>query len=301
VRVLVTGAGGLLGGRLAPLLAGSHAVTAAWRERPAPPGLPSVRLDVLDAASLQAALESARPEAVVHCAALADPDRCENDPELAERLNVAAAAAVARACHGLGLRLVAASTDLVLTGNQPYATESAATAPRLVYGRSKLAGEQAVLAECPGAAVVRVALVHGRGHGLRSTASESVAWSLRTGRPLRLFTDQQRTPIDPESVAGALHRLLPGTQAGVFHLGGPERLSRYELGLRVARLLGLPTDSIEPVRQAETGGVARPADVSLDSSRARRELDWSPRPLDAGLREGRGGPDTAIQATSGAA
>ena len=79
---------------------------------------------------------------------------------------------------------------------------------------------------------------------------------------------------------------------GRFHLGGPERVSRAELGLRTARLLGLDTQLIDVVTTREhPPGAPRPADVSLDSSRASRELGWSPRPLDVALAETRPSPD----------
>jgi dTDP-4-dehydrorhamnose reductase len=186
------------------------------------------------------------------------------------------------------VRLVSLSTDLVLAGDRMFSDEDEPARPCLVYGHSKLAGEHAVLAECPDAAVVRVALVVGRGYGTRPTASEAILWSLASGQPVRLFVDQHRTPVDPESVARALLALLAGTQRGVFHLGGSERLSRHELGQRLARLLGLPTAPILAVRHAERAqGAARPADVSLDCTRARLLLGWSPRPLDEGLRESR--------------
>jgi dTDP-4-dehydrorhamnose reductase len=136
--------------------------------------------------------------------------------------------------------------------------------------------------------VARLALTLGRGHGPRGTSTESVAWAIRAGRPLRLFTDEYRTPVDPESLADALVLLLERGGTGRFHLGGPERVSRHELGLRVARALGLPECGIVAGRQSDYGGPdPRAADVSLDSSRARRELGWRPRPIDEAIREGR--------------
>jgi len=287
-RVLVTGAGGLLGGRLAGLLSRRCQVVAAHHTSPTPTGLSTVGLDLLSPAAIEAALRESRAGAVVHCAALADVDRCEAEPELAESLNIRASETLAGLCREGGLRLVALSTDLVLSGDRALCAETEPPAPLMTYGRTKLLGEQATLDRAPGSAVVRIALVHGRGFARRATASESIAWSLRSGRRLRLFTDQYRTPIDPESIANALLALLAGNAAGVFHLGGPERLSRYQLGLRVADCLELPTSSIEPVSQAEHPlQPPRPADVSLDSSRARRELNFTPRPIELGIREGR--------------
>lgn len=291
-RVLVTGAGGLLGGRLAALLAIHADVVAGWHEAPPPVGLRDARLDVLSRASIESVIDAVRPGAIVHCAALADVDRCEAGPEAARRLNVGASETLARSCRSRGIRLVTISTDLVHAGDRRFVRETDPPGPLMAYAVTKLEGEEAVLAHCPGAAIVRVALVLGRGHGPRGTASESIAWGLRAGSRLRLFTDQYRTPVDPESVSRALERLLEGSQAGRFHLGGAERLSRHELGVRVARLLGLREDLIEATTQATHSiGVPRPADVSLDSGRAARELGWAPRPLDDAIREGRVAPD----------
>jgi len=290
-RVLVTGAAGLLGGRVAALVATRFEVVAARHRAAPPPGLAAVELDLLDPLSLAAALDQARADAVVHCAAQSNPDRCEEEPAAAERLNVTATAELARACRRRGLRLVALSTDLVFAGDRSFAREEDPTGPPLVYGSTKLEGEAAVLAEEPGAAVLRVALVAGRGHGAKATSTESVAWALRAGRPLQLYTDQVRTPVDSASVADAVVRALERPASGRFHLGGPERLSRYELGRRVASVLGLDAEGIVPVTTAEKPQAGRrPADTSLDSGRARRELGWQPRGLDEAIRDGRARP-----------
>jgi dTDP-4-dehydrorhamnose reductase len=249
-----------------------------------------VRFDLEDARSFETALEAARPDAVVHSAAVPDPEACERDPARAEACNAEAPARLARLCRARGVRLIALSTDLVFAGDRPFQTEDDPPEPIQAYGRTKLAGETAVLAEDPGGVVLRLPLMYGRGHGPRPTASEAIAWALGAGRPLRLFHDQIRTPLDAGSVADAIVRVLARAHAGRFHLGGPERLSRYELGLRVAALLGLPPSLITPVRQGDLPQAPRPADVSLDSRRARDLLDWRPRPLDTGIREGRGAP-----------
>jgi dTDP-4-dehydrorhamnose reductase len=290
-RVLVTGAGGLLGGRLAALLAEEMDVVAAVRAAPPPPGLAAVAVDLLAPGSIEAALDAVKPQVVLHSAALADADRCQREPELARRINTDAPATLARECARRGLRLVALSTDLVFPGTRALSDESAAAQPLLHYARTKLDGELAVLAEHPGAAVARVALVLGRGHGRRGSASESITWALRAGRRLSLFSDQFRSPVDPESVVIAAAALLRGAQTGVFHLGGPERVSRHQLGLRVAAALGLDASLIEEARQADAPpAVPRPLDVSMDSRRAERELAYRPRPLDTAVREGRREP-----------
>jgi len=298
VRVLVTGAGGLVGGRLATLLGRHHHVTSARHLTPGPAGLPEVPFDLQSQPSIEAAVEHARPDAVVHSAALANADVCEAQPALAERLNVRGSESLAAVCHARGVRLVALSTDLVLGGDQPWADEIRRACPLITYGRTKLEAEAAVLGRAPGSAVARLAIVLGRGFGRRPTASEAIAWAIRGKRRLRLFTDQFRTPVDLESVGAAIESLLAMRDAGVYNLGGPERLSRHELGLRVASALRLPADLIEPGLQAESAtGAARPADVSLDSSRAARELGFAPRGLNEAIADGRPGPEAPLQRT----
>jgi dTDP-4-dehydrorhamnose reductase len=264
---------------------------AAHRRALPPFGPRPVLVDLTDDEALARLLESVRPEAVVHAAAIGQPSRCQERPEEAKRVNAVLPGTLGRLCRERGLRLVALSTDLVFGGDRPFVREDDPPAPLGVYGRTKLAGEEATLAACPAAAVARVALTLGRGHGARGTSTESVAWAIRAGRPVRLFTDEYRTPVDPESLADALGLLLERGGAGRFHLGGPERISRHDLGLRVARALGLPASGIVAGRQSDHDGPdPRAADVSLDSSRARRELGWRPRPIDEAIREGRREP-----------
>lgn len=292
MRVLVTGAGGLVGGRLAAILhaRGLH-VLAAWREAPPPAGPEPIRLDLDDAESLARALDARRPDAVVHTAALSRVDRCHAEPARADALNAQLPGTVARLCRERALGLVALSTDLAFAGDRPFAREGDPVGPLSAYARSKLAGEQAVLEACPEAAIARIALVIGRGHGARGTASESIVWALSAGRPVTLFADEHRTPIDPESIAGAVAAMLERKACGVFHLGGRERLSRLELGRRVARAFGLSDAGlVAGSRRDHPAPEPRAADVSLDSTRARRELGFEARPLDEALREGRARP-----------
>lgn len=289
--VLVTGAGGLLGGRLAELLRAHFNVRGVARRTPAPAGLRTVELDLLDASALARELDAIGPDAVVHAAALAEPDRCERDPDLAWRVNAGACFTLARLCRARGVRLVALSTDMVFDGREGERAEGDPPAPAQVYGRTKLAGEQALFEAHPDAAVVRVCLVAGHGHGTRGSATETVAWTLRRGARARLFVDQRRTPTDPESVADLVSRLLRQGGAGVYHCGGPERVTRHELGLRVASVLGLDATLIDAARSTDVPQAApRPCDISLRCDRARDELGWQPRPLDVAIGEGRAEP-----------
>jgi dTDP-4-dehydrorhamnose reductase len=288
MRILITGAGGLLGGRLATLLTETHETTGLIRAQPAPEGIPAIALDLADQTAVNKAMTDLRPDAVVHSAALADAEICERDPDRAHRDNVEATRAVATACRQTGARLITISTDLVFAGDGVGWAEDSLAVPRSVYGRAKLLAEEEAMKACPDAVVLRVALVAGRGHGPRLSASESIAQRLGRGETATLYDDEWRTPVDAESVAAAIGSVLERSAArGRFHLGGEERLTRFELGERVARLLDLDPVLIRRASQATHKGAPRPRDVSLDIGRAREELGFRPRSLDAVILEGR--------------
>ena len=288
MRILVTGASGLLGGRLALLLSSDHELTGLTRSHPAPEGIAAIGADLTDQGALLAAMARARPDAVIHCAALADAEVCEREPARAHRENQTVTLALAAACRARGARLVTISTDLVFAGVQAFANEASPADSLTEYGRSKLAAETATMESSSDSVVLRIALVCGRGYGPRLTTTEAVAQRLQKGEPITLYEDEWRTPVDPESVAEAIRAVLRLPSAsGRFHIAGAERLTRFELGERVASAFGLDASLIRKAPQSSHRGAPRPKDVSLDITRAREELGWTPRPLDAALREGR--------------
>jgi dTDP-4-dehydrorhamnose reductase len=273
--LLLTGATGFLGRRLAPGLAAYGRVVRASRTVS---GEDSVRLDLAEPESIRAAFDSVRPDAVVHCGAVAGPDDCERDPALAKRINADSARAVAELCGGSGARLLHLSTDLVFDGEKSWYTEDDAPRPISVYGRVKLDAEEAVLRAAPGACVLRVASVYGRPLGTRSCFVDELRAALSKGEPIAAFTDQWRTPTAGDALADALLRLLADPDLdGVFHWGGADRVTRYESALALCRVFGYDPNLVRPARAADKSFVApRPRDTSLDSSRLAGALGLAP-------------------------
>ena len=280
--LLLTGATGFLGRRLAPVLAASWRVVGASRNASGPD---SVRLDLEDADSVRRAFDAARPAAVVHCGALAGPDDCEREPEKARRLNVDAARLVAGLCGAAGARLIHLSTDLVFDGEKGRYAEDDAPRPLSVYGRTKLDAEEAVLAAAPGACALRVASVYGRPLGTRTCFVDELRGALSRGEPIAAFTDQWRTPTDGDRLGEIVLRLLADpVLSGVYHWGGAERLTRFESALLVCRAFGYDERLVRPGRASEKSFAApRPRDSSLDSSRLSSALGEAPPSMAAGL------------------
>jgi dTDP-4-dehydrorhamnose reductase len=140
-------------------------------------------------------------------------------------------------------------------------------------------------------------LLYGWSGSAHAAFDREMIRAIESGRPLRLFSDEFRTPVDAQSAAAGLLHLL-GRTSGILHLGGPERVSRFEMGVRIAGVLGAPAQSLIPVCQkAVPMAAARPADVSLVSRRARR-LGYDPLPVDEAIQAAAtyagaavGGPD----------
>lgn len=274
-RLLLTGSGGFLGGYLLESLIGNYQVHAAFRSLPAdvPSGVSPLELDLGDPSALEAARKLA-PSFVVHAAALTDPDICQREPELARAVNATATRNLAKAVRESCRRFLYCSTDLVFDGAHPPYRESDDASPMMVYGQTKLEGEmeaRAVLAER--VVVVRLALLYGLGRGRASKRSflERMLTEARAGRSVRLFMDQFRSPLYIEDAARAAVSILGLPDAPpLIHLGGPQRLSRYQEGLVALEVFGLDSTLAVPVSMADVPARApRPRDVSLDIELAR--------------------------------
>ncbi|MBB4661197.1 dTDP-4-dehydrorhamnose reductase [Conexibacter arvalis] len=214
-RVLVTGAGGMLG---------QDVVRAARAAGLEPVALPRAELDVTDADAVAAALARARADAVVNCAAWTDVDGAEADPDGARAVNATAPGVLARAAADAGARLVHVSTDYVFDGDRPADAapyvESDATGPRSVYGATKLEGEQAVAAAGGSHAIVRTSWLFGVG------GANFAATMLRLAAErdeLSVVTDQVGFPTATAHLAPALVSLAAGearAAEGIVHVAG---------------------------------------------------------------------------------
>jgi dTDP-4-dehydrorhamnose reductase len=243
-------------------------------------------VDVCDADALAAAFRKARPQVVLHAAAMARISDCIRNPDHASRVNAEGSAMLARLAAEVGARLVHVSTDLVFDGGKGAYREEDAAEPLSVYGRTKRDAETAILAY-PGHAVVRLSLLFGPSVVGRATFFDEQVAALRAGRPVTLFVDEWRTPLSLATAADALTALAKSDYVGLIHLGGPERLSRWEMGLRLASRLGAdPSLVIAGLRDRAPAPEPRPRDTSLDSSRWRVLFPDLPWPgYDAALRQ----------------
>lgn len=285
MRILITGASGFLGWNVCRrfVARGDADVLATRNKSPVPPEATPIDADFDEPASASRAVEKAKPDAIVHCAALATPGVCERDPDRAFRVNAEATARLLDAAGVRGAYAIVCSTDLVFDGTRGDYREDDPVRPLMTYGRTKVAAEQAA-ARAPGeVAVVRLSLMYGPPAPFHASFVGWLDDGLRGGG-VTLFTDEYRTATHVDDVAGAFDVLIERRATGCFHVAGPERQSRAEFGRLYADVFGLdPAAVVEKTQGEGDTGAPRPADVSLNIGKARRALGFDPMTPRKGL------------------
>ncbi len=277
MRILVTGASGLLGLSLALEAAKEHTVIGAVHAQPLK-NVPftTLSIDLLAPEAVERLLEQAQPDWVIHCAALAIVDACESQPLQARKLNTEIPAQLAEHVARGGARLLHVSTDAVFDGQRGGYTEDDLPNPLGVYARSKLDGERLVLAANPQALVARVNLFGWSLSGRRSLA-EFFFNNLSAGSPVKGFTDVYFCPVLVNDLAPLFVSMLEAGLSGLYHATGSECLDKYSFGVRLAQRFGLDEHLITPVSVADAGLQAvRSPRLTMRNDRLARALG---RPL----------------------
>jgi dTDP-4-dehydrorhamnose reductase len=260
-RALVVGASGQVGTQLLRILPSCSAIPTSRRTKE--PGWTA--LDLATVSETQADDLFRHFEiATVYCVGgMTNVDGCESAFELARRINCEGPAILARTAAKRGARFVYFSTDYVFNGhNGPYA-ENASADPICAYGKSKWLGELAVQDAHPSALVIRTTVVYGPDPNGRN-----FLYSLREGlagaKPFLVPNDQISTPTYNGDLAAAVVALAEGGTQGVFHVAGPDVVSRLEFARRAAAVMGLDTANLSGVSTAELAQIAaRPLRAGL--------------------------------------
>ncbi|MBN2288210.1 MAG: SDR family oxidoreductase [Candidatus Glassbacteria bacterium] len=266
-RMLVTGVSGFLGGTLCRLAGeAGWQVRGTYFSRPveSSAGVRTVRLDLKDGSQAAGLIDRIRPEVVVHTA-YSQKDR---------EVTFQGTRRLAEACASLEEKpyFIFISTDLIFDGKKGNYCEEDTPVPVLPYGRDKLEAEKAVRGTLAGSLVVRTSLMYdfARVPGHLRFAVEAI----RDGRDCTFFRDEFRSPVLVDELAGALLELARMRPEGTLHLAGRDRLERFSFGRALLAALGFSTGAVV-AGSLEELGESRPADCSLDSSRAEGLLNLS--------------------------
>jgi dTDP-4-dehydrorhamnose reductase len=249
MKVLVTGAAGMLGGRVV-----DDAKARGWEVV----AIDLAEADLTDALEARTAVGDVRPDAIVHCAAWTDVDRAEEHEELALSVNRDASANLAQAATAVGARVVAVSTDYVFDGTlsaRPY-VESDPVGPIGAYGRTKLAGERAIADGCENHVIARTAWLFGAGG--KNFCDTMLALGAERDE-VSVVTDQVGSPTWTGHLSPALLDLATSPLRGVVHTAGGGQCSWHELTVELFRQAGVQCTVAETTAEAFRRPAPRPA------------------------------------------
>jgi dTDP-4-dehydrorhamnose reductase len=290
MKIMVTGSNGLLGQKLIHALVKRSDVelvaTARGENRlQAKTGYVYYSLDVCDQAQVMELCLAVKPDVIIHTAAMTQVDDCEDQQEACWQLNVTAVDHLIEACDAINAHLVHLSTDFIFDGAAGPYDEMASANPLSFYGKSKLAAEKLLLDSSISYSIIRTVLVYGVAEDM--SRSNIVLWAksaLEKGQPLRIVSDQFRSPTLAEDLAtGCILAAIQRAQ-GIFNISGKDQMSVLELVKRVAAYFNLPTDQISEVSTDELNQKARrPKTTGFVLDKARRELGYEPHSFEEGI------------------
>ena len=258
MKILITGGKGMLGRTLQRELAGHEIIVADLPE-----------WDITDDTGFVAKVCEAKPELIVHCAAMTKVDDCETNRDLAFRLNEDGSRNVALAAKACGARLFAISTDYVFSGEpprEPWAwSETDIPRPRTVYGASKFAGEQMIQMLLPEAVIIRIAWLYGAGGP--SFVHTMAKLGAQEGAPLKVVNDQRGNPTSTKTVADVIKFLMTKSDvSGIVHGTCEDQCTWYDLTVELFRLLGLKREVVPCTTEEFPRPAPRPHNSALRKS-----------------------------------
>ncbi|MGE5462210.1 MAG: SDR family oxidoreductase [Syntrophothermus sp.] len=254
MKLLITGASGMLGINLAMEALREHEVIGMDRGRLVSAPFTVIKTESLAPPILASVMDSTRPDWVINCAALANLEECERQPQQARSLNTDLPSDLATACAQRNIKFIHLSTDAVFDGmkEDTYAEQDEPN-PQNIYAQTKLEGERRVQEANPRAIIARVNFFGWSLSGKRSLA-EFFFNSLSDGKNVNGFTDVYFCPLWVNDLSRLLIAMLEKDLSGLYHVVGSQAINKYQFGMEVARTFGLREDLISP-RSVEASGL----------------------------------------------
>lgn len=290
MRILITGANGLLGQKIVRQL-GNRKITflatsqGVNRNTDCPEDLYQ-SLDITSEPEIKACIKNFEPTHIIHTAAITNVDQCELDPVLCMKVNSYGVKLLFDLSKEKGIHFQLLSTDFIFDGERGNYKEEDKVGPLSVYANSKVNAENFLLeSDYKNWSIVRTIIVYGEGNNL--SRSNLVVWAmeaLKKNDPMRIVDDQFRAPTWADDLAWACIEICVQKKQGIFHISGPQTMSIFEIVERIADHFGYSKDKIHRLSSSELNQPAkRPPRTGFDITKAVRELGYSPLPLEKTL------------------
>ena len=272
MRIFVTGVSGLLGLNIAAHIRSYHDIKGSYYSHPVRMlNVSTVKMN-LDAVEMRKIIADFNPNLVINTIALTNIEFCERNPEYAHTINVLSAQNIATISHNIGAKLVHISTDHIFNGSNSWNTEQTPASPVNVYADTKLSSETAVLKSCSDALIVRTNFF-GCGTSVRESFSDWVINGLSSRTHMNMFNDVYFTPILVNDLIDIILNLVNINATGIYHIGGSDRISKYEFALMISDIFQcenayIRSSSIDSMEHL----VKRPKDMSLSCDKTQKAL-----------------------------
>lgn len=282
-KILITGAGGLLGSKIVERAEGKYAVYPTHATRSFFSN--SLKMDVTDESEVRRVFHKVKPDVAVHTAAVTNVDNCEIDKNYAFKVNAEGTKTLAKVCNEVEARIVYISTDYVFNGEKGLYTEEDEPNPVNYYGLTKLMGENHVSTLCKSFLILRPSVLYGV-HPQKPNFVKWVVEALKKRRTIAVVEDHYNSPTFADNLAEVILEMINKELKGIYHTSGVERISRYRFALKIAEVFHY-TNLIKPVRMSElkVWTARRPEDSSLCVEKVKKEIDTELLAITQGLME----------------
>ena len=290
MKLLITGSNGLLGQKLvADCIAQHidfHAISSGENRNPTCPNTHYTSIDITDFIAVKSFFDVSSCSHIMHTAAMTNVDACELNPEECYKVNHLASQHLFEIAKDKKLHFTLLSTDFVFDGGQGNYSETDTPNPLSIYGNSKWLAEQELInSGYTHWAIARTIIVYGVGYSLNK--SNIFSWlinELTQGKEVSLITDHFRAPTWAEDLAAGCLAIAKNDHTGIYHLCGPETLSIFDLGIRVARFLGVPETLINASdSNALNQAAPRPPKTGFNLTKAIKVLGYQPHTIEETL------------------
>jgi dTDP-4-dehydrorhamnose reductase len=284
-KLLITGASGFLGWNLCQRAKSDWEVFGAFLSHTLDiPDIKLFRIDLTRYDELKGLFGRIKPHAVIHTAAITDPNFCHKNRSISRKINTEAAINMAGLCSDTGIPYLFTSSDLVFDGLNPPYVEEDEPSPVSYYGEHKALAESGIKDRYPPAVICRMPLMFGDPGPVATSFIQPLIKKMTEENGVNLFVDEFRTPVSGKDAARGIMIALDKLPE-IIHLGGPERISRYEFGKLVADTFKIRDAKLNACNQEDIKMAAdRPPDVSFDSSKA-MDMGFEPGSLVNELKE----------------
>ena len=289
-KILITGSNGLLGQKLIHLLGKQSGLeivaTARGKNRlPASEAYRFLAMDITSKTEVSSIIAAEKPDAIIHTAAMTNVDQCETDKDNCWAQNVLALEYLVESCGLNDTFLCHVSTDFIFDGKDGPYTETAEANPISFYGWSKYAAEKIVINSNIRWGIARTVLVYGIAHDMSRT--NIILWvkgSLKAGKPIKVVTDQWRTPTLAEDLAMGCWLITDQEAGGIFNISGKDLLTPYEMAIQTAEYFNLDKSLISKADSNTFSQIAkRPAKTGFDLTKSIAALGYAPRSFQEGI------------------